>query len=66
MKLKIALLLTAAVAGAGASVALADHGGHGQKCKAVHLDGTLAAGSLSLTVVDAGGPWLAPLVAVTL
>jgi hypothetical protein len=50
MKLRIAVLVAAAFGGAGASVALADHGGdHGKKCKAVHVSGTLAAGSLSLT-----------------
>jgi hypothetical protein len=50
MKLKLAVLVAAAFGGAGASVALADHGGdHGQKCKAVHVSGTLAAASLSLT-----------------
>ena len=49
MKLKIASLLTAALAGAAASAALADHGSQGS-CQKVHLNGTLAAGSLSLTV----------------
>src|SRR4051794_23679846 len=49
MKLKAALLITAATAGVGASVALADHGGQAKKCKAVHVSGTLAAASLSLT-----------------
>jgi hypothetical protein len=53
MKLKLAVLVGAALAGTGSSVALADytaHGDHGKKCKAVHLNGTLAAQSLSLTV----------------
>ena len=52
MKLKLALLVTAALAGAGASVALADHGDHGDKgkCQEIHLDGTLAAGALSVAV----------------
>ena len=51
MKLKIALLATAATAGVCASVALADHGDKApkQKCKVVHLRGTLAAASLSFT-----------------
>jgi hypothetical protein len=49
MKLKLALLVTAAAAGSVTSVALADHGDHGKKCKAVHVSGTLAAASLSLT-----------------
>jgi hypothetical protein len=52
MKLKIVSLLTAGLAGAAASAALADHGDHGSRngCQKVHLNGTLAAGSLSLTV----------------
>ena len=56
MKLKLALLVTAALAGAGASVALADHGHHGDrsgKCQEIHLTGTLAAGSLSVAVTRA-------------
>src|SRR3954453_16267477 len=55
MKLKLALLVTAALAGAGASVALADHGDHatGTKCQEIHLTGTLAAGSLSVAVTHA-------------
>jgi hypothetical protein len=55
MKIKLALLVTAALAGAGASVALADHGDHGNgsKCQEVHLSGTLAAGALSVTVAHA-------------
>jgi hypothetical protein len=56
MKLKLALLVTAALAGAGASVALADHGDHGDKsakCQEVKLDGTLAAGSLAVAVTHA-------------
>ena len=53
MKLKLALLVTAALAGGGASVALADHGDHGDKagkCQEIKLDGTLAAGSLAVAV----------------
>ena len=53
MKLKLALLVTAALAGAGASVALADHGGDkpkAPKCQEIKLDGTLAAGALSVAV----------------
>src|SRR3954452_18354710 len=49
MKLKAALLITAATAGVGASVALADHGGQAKKCKAVHVSRPLAAAPLSLT-----------------
>lgn len=59
MKLKLALLVVSLAAGAGASVALADHGGHGDHgdhhgdanaCRPVHLSGTLAAQALSLAV----------------
>jgi len=55
MKLKLALLVTAALAGGGASVALADHGDHGDKakCQEVNLSGTLAAGALSVAVTHA-------------
>jgi hypothetical protein len=56
MKLKLALLVTAALAGAGASVALADHGDHGgkaPKCQEIHLTGTLAAQTLSVAVTKA-------------
>ena len=56
MKIKLALLVALACAGGAASVALADHGGdahHGSKCSEVHLRGTLAAGSLALTVTKA-------------
>jgi hypothetical protein len=59
MKLKLALLVTAALAGTVASVALAgrtDHGGdHGKgaKCQEIRLTGTLAAGSLAVAVTHA-------------
>ena len=58
MKLKLALFVTAALAGGGASVALADHGGdgdhgHGTKCQEIHLTGTLAAQALSVAVTKA-------------
>jgi hypothetical protein len=56
MKLKLALFATAALAGGGASVALADHGGdhgNGPKCQEVHLTGTLAAQTLSVAVTKA-------------
>jgi hypothetical protein len=56
MKLKLALLVASAVAGGGASVALADHGHDAERataCTKVHLSGTLAAGSLSLVVAHA-------------
>ena len=59
MKIKLALLVALACAGGATSVALADHGGdgpgdhHGTKCSEVHLRGTLAAGSLALTVTKA-------------
>jgi hypothetical protein len=54
MKLKLALLVTAALAGGGASVALADHGGDkGKNCQEVNLSGTLAAGALSVAVTHA-------------
>jgi hypothetical protein len=56
MKLKLAVFVTAALAGGGASVALADHGGdHGNatKCQEIHLSGTLAAGALSVAVTHA-------------
>jgi hypothetical protein len=71
MKLKLALLVVSAVAGGGASVALADHGGHdghggpnGPACRPVHLSGTLAAQSLSLVV--AKGPSAGTTVALAL
>lgn len=51
MKLKLALLAVFA-AGLGASLALADSS-PGTKCKQVHLDGTLAPQSLTLTVAKA-------------
>lgn len=57
MKLKIATLVVTALAGAGASVALADHGHGGDKgnqaaakCHKVEVRGTLAASSLAVTV----------------
>ena len=50
MKLKLALLVTAALAGGAASVALADHGDRGRRCQEVNLSGTLAAGALSVAV----------------
>jgi hypothetical protein len=56
MKLKLSLLVALACAGGGASVALADHGGHdghGPACRSVHLRGTVAAQSLALTVARA-------------
>lgn len=59
MKLKLATLVALACAGGGASVALADHGGHGDhgnqaaRCHSVHLRGTVAAQSLALTVARA-------------
>jgi hypothetical protein len=56
MKLKIAVLAVMACAGIGASVALA-HGGPGKEhrdskgpsCQRLHVNGTLAAGSLVVT-----------------
>jgi hypothetical protein len=54
MKLKIATLACMAFAGVGASVALAHDGhgkgeDHGAACKKVHVNGTVAAGSLTVT-----------------
>ena len=53
MRLKLATLVVLALAGGASSVALADHG-HGDNhgpasCQRVHVRGTLAAGSLSVT-----------------
>ena len=54
MKVKIAALIACAAAGGYASVALADHGHEGDHhgtadCQKVHVRGTLAAGSLTVT-----------------
>jgi hypothetical protein len=59
MKLKIATLVVTALAGAGASVALADHGHDGDKgkssakCQKIEVHGTVAASSFAVTVAKA-------------
>ena len=64
MKLKLIALSAVFAAGIFASIALADHGGHGTKlgdfCHPVHLSGTVAPLTLALTVDRAGPRSLVP------